>query len=56
MLEEPGGAEKPTEEEELKDPVQGLFSCPKSGCVKVYQRHSSLEKNTCHLESVNLVV
>lgn len=45
MLEEPGGAEKPTEEEELKDPVQGLFSCPKSGCVKVYQRHSSLEKH-----------
>ena len=42
---EAGGNEKPTDEEELEDPAQGLFSCPKSGCVKVYQHHSSLEKH-----------
>ena len=46
MLEEGGGEEgEPTVEEVLDDPVHGLFSCPNAGCVKVYQRHSSMEKH-----------
>ena len=46
MLEEGGGEEgEPTVEEVLDNPVHGLFSCPNAGCVKVYQRHSSMEKH-----------
>ena len=40
-----GEKEEPTDEKVLDDPVHGLFSCPNTGCVKVYQRYSSLEKH-----------
>ena len=40
-----GEKEEPTDEKVLDDPVHGLFSCPNTGCVKVYQHYSSLEKH-----------
>ena len=40
-----GEKEEPTDEKVLDDPVHGLFSCPNTGCVKVYQHYSYLEKH-----------
>ena len=34
-----------TDDSKVEDPVQGLFSCPYLGCVKLYQLYSSLEKH-----------
>ena len=42
------------EEESSHDPVSGLFYCPNDGCVKMYQRHSSLE-NHLHYGKCELV-
>lgn len=39
------GLEEDSDEEVPDESAGGLFSCPKAGCVKVYQRHSSLEKH-----------
>ena len=39
------GLAEDSDEEVPDESAGGLFSCPKAGCVKVFQRHSSLEKH-----------
>ena len=40
--------EQLSDEEEQDQDSNALFSCPNEGCIKVYQRHSSLEKHLCY--------
>ena len=37
-------------EEDAREADKQVFLCPKEGCTRAFQRHSSLWKDTLHLE------